>query len=352
VLVGANASLEVYSISNYQQIFSELVNGKITAMQIGKTIINDNYKEESISALFVGYSDNPGIDVFNLKNLKRETTILSEHKQPSKILSDETGGYFYILYPKEGCIDVLDLKKLKIIDSFLTDTNPVDMVYLPPGTLKKMNPPQKDGMKSTTGKSTGGNPLMSRRGEKEEVLGEINPQNPVLIVTSASNRRISFIDAISGQLIGDIKIKGKPGKILPAKNGKIFYTIDTENFKLLTVEPESLQITKEIQLTDVTKITDSAMDSDNLIWLTSTSGRNEYRLIIIDPSTGKINSISAIGKEPEEIESDAVNKRMWVLNARTKTIGIFDTNTKTNVFTVKVDKRPTSICIDNSIFNK
>jgi DNA-binding beta-propeller fold protein YncE len=294
--------ISIYEAGNFEPVFSIPVSSEVSVLYPIKLDIPDkNGKKKKTDTMLVGYKDSGMLEFLSMDNLTSVYSVSMEQTGPTKIIPDQNNERLFILNTSAGNIQVMDIERLEIIDTFLTDVKPVDFVYV--------NPKDKQ---------------------------------PMLVSSHEESGNILFLDAETGAFIDNIELPRKLGKMTVSPGKNHIYILDHEYNCLLVIDTIERVLSRVIPIREGTP-QDISLDYEGNVWLTL---KNENLLVVFSANLEKKETVNPLGTRPAKAIPDGDGKRFWILNEGTKSITIMDATQKKPRRIIHLGKRPTTISLE------
>ena len=160
----------------------------------------------------------------------------------------------------------------------------------------------------------------------------------MVLVTHPRIGQLSRYDVDSGQLLS-VEIGGEPHDVKFGMGGSMAYVTDEEGRRLLTIDPQTLEILRSVDLPGNPH--DLALGLEGEIWVTLV-GRGELARV-----EGATVEIVATGGNPHDLIV-ALDGQIWFSNWNSEVLNIFDPETGVTVVAPAGVEEPHHFALDRS----
>jgi serine/threonine protein kinase len=366
IYVSISDELLILRPSDFERIHRIQLPGEISyTYSLKMKVFNEAKKKEELrNVILVSYVDNSIIEVIDSATL---TTITSFGAVPDirKIIYDEEGKKLFALSRSSSQLCIINLDTLRIEKIIPVGMNPSDMTYIPlsaaasekrqrmmRSTGEDQNKAEisKDSTPDLTSRKTKrrriSDIVKNRKEDLKKIIAEKSLPAPMIAVVSFSTRKITFIDVEKGVIKNVLEMEGEPSSLITSPDNEYLLVTDSTSNSIHRIKVDDYKLTDSIKVSGTSP---SEMIYDkirNMIWV---SLRETNKIEGIRLSGGESRLSGFVGISPGRLLLDDSSDYIWVLNERSKDIGIVQSRTGKTLRKIYLYKTPTSILLEPGV---
>jgi YVTN family beta-propeller protein len=182
------------------------------------------------------------------------------------------------------------------------------------------------------------------KGKPEGVA--INPNDGRLYVGAMHGESITVVDTVTNEVVEKILTETGTHHLSISPDGRILYAV-AMNDELLVIDTKENQISKRIYTAPT--LYDIKVSPDGKTLYTSNKGldiENPDIVMIIDPKTGHVKNVT-VGLEPSHMSLTHDGSRLFVANAFSHSISVFNTSSRMVVQEIQVGEDPHGMAVSH-----
>ncbi|MBI2939700.1 MAG: hypothetical protein HYY04_04610 [Chloroflexi bacterium] len=131
-----------------------------------------------------------------------------------------------------------------------------------------------------------------------------------------------------------------PTDVFASPTGNRIFVTGGQMTQVAVIDPATNQVSKTIDLANVTPVTGVASPTGDMLFLVTPTGN---QLLTVDVGTGQIGKQIRVGQDPRSVTITPDGRRVLVANRGDNSISVIDASTQAVIDTVQVGEGPTEI---------